>query len=245
MNPVILLTNDDGVYAEGIRILFESLKMKWDTYLVAPANEQSAASHALTLNRPLRVKQLEDRVLAIDGTPADCVMLSLKGLLDIKPDMVVSGINLGPNLGDDVIYSGTVAGAAEATILGVPALAASFVDPDTCDYQTGSDIVMHIAEAILEKGLPDDVLLNVNIPTTFNGTYEITELGRRSYREVIIEKVDPRGKPYYWIGGQVDSWRGSKSCDFAAVERGSVSVTPLHLDMTARTTIDSFSDWKL
>jgi len=241
----VLLTNDDGIHAPGILALKEAAERVWDTVVVAPDRERSAASHALTLNRPLRVTRIEDDVLAVDGTPTDCVMLSIMGLLDRKPDLVIAGINSGANLGDDVIYSGTVAGAAEATLLGVPAIASSIVDPPNTDLRWSAKVTLSVAEAVFRYALPPGVFLNVNIPPdTTAETFEVTVLGNRSYRDVIVRKVDPRGKPYYWIAGQPEQWRGADSCDFAAVDRGSVSVTPLHLDMTAAHMYDEISSWQ-
>ncbi len=244
MKRTLLLTNDDGIYAQGIQVLRKAVDTRWESIVVAPDSEQSAASHSLTLNRPLRVRKIDEKTLAVDGTPADCVMLSLEGLLKKMPDLVVSGINSGANLGDDVIYSGTVAGAAEATLLGVPGIAVSFADPEKTDFEKGASIVLGVIEILLAHKLPSGVFLNVNIPASFHGgRFEVTSLGRRSYRDVIVEKVDPRGRPYYWIGGQVSEWSGDDLCDFAAIERGNVSVTPLHLDMTARKRLDEITSW--
>lgn len=244
MDKLVLLTNDDGIFNSGIQILRKHVSRFWNTILVAPDREQSAASHALTLNRPLRVNKIDDNTMAVDGTPTDCVMLSLMGLLDKKPDIVISGINNGANLGDDVIYSGTVAGAAEATILGFPAIALSLVEPEKTDLEWSAEIAVKIIRKVLDKGLPKGIFLNVNIPCTLSGgEFEITRLGQRSYRDVIIEKIDPRGKPYYWIGGQVEEWKGETTCDFAAIERGNVSITPLHLNMTAEHILDTINSW--
>ncbi|MCE5251517.1 5'/3'-nucleotidase SurE [bacterium] len=246
MRRTVLLTNDDGIFAEEIRVLRKAIDTVWESFVVAPESEQSAASHALTLNRPLRVRKIDDRTMAVDGTPADCVMLSLEGILRKKPDLVISGINNGGNLGDDVIYSGTVAGAAEATILGVPAIAVSFVDPENTDFEKGALVAIRVAEAVLKNTLPKGVFLNVNIPGHWSGgSYEVTTLGNRPYREVIVEKVDPRGKPYYWIGGQADQWSGGEHCDFAAIERGNVSITPLQLNMTAVQSLQDISNWHM
>ncbi len=245
MKKLVLLTNDDGILASGVHVLRKHIEDVWDTVLVAPDREQSAASHALTLNRPLRVNKIDDRTMAVDGTPTDCVMLSLQGILDRKPDLVISGINIGANLGDDVIYSGTVAGAAEATILGVPAVAVSLVDPENTDLDWSAEIVVKIAKAVMAYTLPEGVFLNVNLPCMWTGKrFEITNLGRRSYREVVIENIDPRGKPFYWIGGQVEKWTGDNNCDFAAIERGNVSITPLYLNMTAEHAIEELHSWK-
>ncbi len=245
MKKLVLLTNDDGILAQGIQVLRKTIEREWDTVVVAPDREQSASSHALTLNRPLRVKVIDDHTMEVDGTPTDCVMLSIEGLLDRKPDLVISGINSGANLGDDVIYSGTVAGAAEATLLGVPSIAVSFVDPSNANYELGVEVTLKVAKAVFHYTLPDGVFLNVNIPPS--GTckhFEITCLGRRSYRDVIVKKVDPRGRPYYWIAGQGENWQGEINCDFAAIERGNVSITPLHLDMTAAHVFDDIASWE-
>jgi 5'-nucleotidase len=159
---------------------------------------------------------------------------------------VISGINSGSNLGDDVIYSGTVAGAAEAVLLGIPAIAVSFVDPDNTDFEKGTVVAIKVAEAVFKNTLPRGVFLNVNIPGHYiDGPFEVTMLGSRSYREVIVEKVDPRGKPYYWIGGQADQWRGGEHCDFAAIERGNVSITPLQLNMTATRYLQEIASWRM
>lgn len=245
MKKLVLLTNDDGILDSGIQILRKSVEQVWDTIMVAPDREQSAASHALTLNRPLRVKRIDSTTMAVDGTPTDCVMLALNGLLDRKPDLVISGINKGANLGDDVIYSGTVAAAAESTVLAVPAIAVSLVDPEKTNLERSAEIILKIAKTVMNQHLPKGIFLNVNIPSRWTGKrYEITNLGTRSYRDIIVEKIDPRGKPYYWIGGQVGEWKGDDKCDFAAIERGNVSITPLHLDMTAGYVIDDIRAWK-
>lgn len=243
MSKLILITNDDGFTAAGIRALRKAVRATWDTVMVAPDREQSAASHSLTLNRPLRVNTIDETTLAVDGTPTDCVMLSVMGVLDRQPDLVLSGINLGANLGDDVIYSGTVAAAAEARVLGFPSIAVSFSDPDNTDHDAAAKIIPDIVEAVFDHGLPDGVFLNVNIPPGEFRGIEITTLGKRSYRDVIVKKTDPRGKPYYWIGGHVEAWQGDDNCDFAAIERGNVSITPLHLDMTATGHIATIAGW--
>ena len=245
MNKLILLTNDDGILDSGIQVLRKNINQVWDTVMVAPDREQSAASHALTLNRPLRVNNIDDTTMAVDGTPTDCVLLSLKGLLNKKPDLVISGMNNGANLGDDVIYSGTVAGAAEAAVLGLPAISMSLVDPENTDLEWSAKIAIQIIKTVLNNSLPKGVFLNVNLPGKWTGNrFEITNLGRRSYRDVIIEKVDPRGKPYYWIGGHVEKWEGDNNCDFAAIERGNVSLTPLQLNMTAENFLEKIKTWK-
>ncbi len=245
MKKLVLLTNDDGILDSGIQVLRKSVEQVWDTVLVAPDREQSATSHALTLNRPLRVNKIDDKTMAVDGTPTDCILLSLKGLLHNKPDLVISGINKGANLGDDVIYSGTVAGAAEATVLGIPSISVSLVDPEDTDLEWSAGITVKIVKTVMNNGLPKGIFLNVNLPCKWTGNrFEITSLGCRSYRDVIIEKIDPRGKPYYWIGGHVEKWTGDNNCDFAAIERGNVSITPLQLNMTAEDVLEKIKAWK-
>lgn len=245
MKKLILITNDDGFHAPGIQILIKAIGAVWDIIVVAPDSEQSAASHALTLKRPLRVNKIDDRMMTVDGTPTDCVMLSIMGLLDKKPDLVISGINSGANLGDDVIYSGTVAGAAEAALLGVPAVAVSFVDHLNTNPELGAEVALKVAEAVFKNTLPKGIFLSVNIPPfATSPEFEVTCLGKRSYRDVIVEKTDPRGKPYYWIAGQPENWSGGEFCDFAAIERGNISITPLHLDMTASHVIEDIASWK-
>lgn len=244
MKKYILLTNDDGISAPGLQALRKTIETVWDTVVVAPDSEQSAASHALTLNRPLRVNVINTNTMTVDGTPTDCVMLSLRGLLNRKPDLLISGINNGANLGDDVIYSGTVAGAAEATILGIPAIAVSFVDSANTEMEWGARIALKVAETVMKHILPPGIFLNVNIPpSTTCSRFEVTHLGNRSYRDVIVKKTDPRGKPYYWIAGQPEQWSGGEKCDFAAIDRGIISITPLYLDMTARHVFDEIATW--
>jgi 5'-nucleotidase len=244
VKKLVLLTNDDGITAPGIQALKNGALKIWDTITVAPDREQSAASHALTLNRPLRINRLDKQTISVDGTPTDCVMLSLNGLLEKRPEIVISGLNYGANLGDDVIYSGTVAAAAEAAVLGVPSIAVSVVEPDKTDLSWCADIACKVTEALIKYGLPKGVFLNVNIPPVWNGgKFEIANLGTRLYRDIIVKKTDPRGKPYYWIGGQVNDWSGDNDCDFAAVSRGNISVTPLQLNMTATYMVDEIRSW--
>ena len=245
VRKLVLLTNDDGVGAPGLMTLREVLNREWDTVIVAPDREQSARSHALTLDRPLRVNHISDGIMSVDGTPTDCMMIALRGgIIDRTPDLAISGMNHGANLGDDVIYSGTVAGAAETTLLGLPSIAASMVEPDSTDLIQAAEIIMTIARAALRNSLPRGVFLNVNIPPVWTGgRFEITGQGTRHYRDVITEKVDPRGRPYYWIGGKLDKISGVESSDVAALDRGNVSITPLHLDMTATHVLKEMESW--
>lgn len=244
VKKLILITNDDGVDSRGIQALREAFEENWDAVVVAPDREQSARSHALTLDRPLRVNHISDGIMSVDGTPTDCMMLALRQILKRMPDLAISGMNFGPNLGDDVIYSGTVAGAAEAALLGLPSIAVSLVEPSATDLHWAAKVTVNIAKTILRNSLPRGVFLNVNIPPSWTGgKYEITRQGTRIYRDVITQKVDPRGRPYYWIGGQLEKVSGMDSADVAAIDRGNISITPLHLDMTALHVINEMESW--
>ena len=246
----ILITNDDGIYAPGIRELEQALSGRWDTVVVAPDREQSASSHALTLHHPLRVQEVGDGRYAVDGTPTDCVMLGMHGLLDRKPTLVISGINQGSNLGDDVIYSGTVAAAVEGTLLGCRSIAISLVGgpDDRFDFTQSARIACEIVAEAVMGNLDGDFLLNVNVPPGPPGSargYRACRLGRRIFREGIFHNTDPRGKPYYWIGGQDPTWVGGEDTDFQAVEDGYVSITPLRLDWTHDGAMERIKNWNL
>jgi 5'-nucleotidase len=231
----ILLANDDGVHAPGLRALGGALADLGEVTVVAPLTEQSATSHSLTLYHPLRIQTLEPRVHAVDGTPTDCVLLAIKELLEEKPDLVVSGINRGPNLGEDVLYSGTVAAAMEAALLGVPAVAFSLAAREEADYEAAAEVARRLVAQLLRQELPPRFLINVNIPPIpfeeIRG-FKLARLGSRVYHDIIVRKQDPRGRDYYWIGGSDATWHPSPDSDFQAVEDGHVSLTPLLLDFT-------------
>ena len=243
----ILITNDDGIHSDGLHKLETALKELGDVYVVAPASEMSGASHSLTLARPLRIRQLDDRHWAIDGTPTDCVTLALNKILfpDELPDICVSGINHGGNLGDDATYSGTVAGALEATILGVPGIALSLVARDNFDFSASASIAVAAARKVLEEGLPEGTLLNINIPPGEIKGVKVTRLGiKMKYaRPVITEHIDPRGKPYFWIGEEYFNRNSAEGTDYHAVELGHVSVTPLKCDMTDHEALSAIETW--
>jgi 5'-nucleotidase len=232
---MILVTNDDGVYSPGIQVLAKRLKELDETVIVAPDRERSAAGHSMTLHRPLLIEQLKDGVFSVNGTPTDCVNIAVKGLLKEVPRLVVSGVNKGPNMGDDVTYSGTVAGAIEARILGVPSFAVSLAAREDFRFAGAAEVALQIAKMILEKGESEGTLLNVNVPNLpldeLAGTM-VTRLGKRIYHQMTVERVDPRGKKYYWIGGGEPEWERSEGTDFDAIDRRMVSITPLHLDLT-------------
>lgn len=231
--PRILVTNDDGVYSEGLRKLAAALRELGEITIVAPDREQSAASHALTLNRPLRMLRLEENTWIVDGTPSDCVNLAvLKLMKEQRPDIVVSGINFGPNLGDDVTYSGTISAAFEGALLNIPAIAFSSLVGEGFSFERCAELARELTRWALEQPPNPEIVLNVNFPVgTFKGV-KITRLGKRIYSEGIIERLDPRGRKYYWIGGEEPVWHPGEGTDFEAVQSGYVSITPLHLDLT-------------
>lgn len=243
---LILVTNDDGIRSAGIRKLAAALKKVGDVYVVAPDRERSAASHSLTLHRPLRVEKVGPRQWTVDGTPTDCVTLAVQGVLPRRPDIVVSGINRGGNLGEDVLYSGTVSAAMEGTLLGIPSIAISLVGRHRFDFAPSADFALRLVRYVIRKGLPADTLLNVNVPDTKEpGGYGITHLGKRYFSDVIVEKTDPRGKKYYWIGGDMAEWVGGEDSDFFVIEKGRISITPLHLDLTNYTSMDEIKRWRI
>lgn len=241
----ILVTNDDGIHSDGLLKLEQAMMELGDVYVVAPASEMSGASHSLTLARPLRIRQLDGRHWAIDGTPTDCVTLALNKIIpdDEIPDICVSGINHGGNLGDDATYSGTVAGALEAAILGVPGIALSLVARDNFDFSHAATIATAAARKVLEEGLPDGTLLNINIPPGKIKGVKVTRQGIKNARPVITEHIDPRGKPYFWIGEEYFSTNSAEGTDYHAVELGYVSVTPLRSDMTDHQALTAIETW--
>lgn len=233
----ILLTNDDGIQAPGLQLLFEKIGRLGKTCIIAPEYDNSAASHSLTINRPLRVREVAENVYSINGTPTDCVTIGIGKLLARKPDLVISGINPGPNLGDDVSYSGTVSAAIESTMLGIPAIAVSLAaaEGEEPHYGTAADFGVRLAEIILARGLPRDTLLNVNVPNTRPGRIAgilFTRRGRRLYEDAIKETYDPWGRKHYWIGGGTPSFDAGEDTDSAAISVNKVSITPMHLDPT-------------
>lgn len=242
----ILITNDDGIHSEGIAALEAAMEGLGEVYVVAPESEMSGASHSLTLARPLRIRQIDERHWTVDGTPTDCVTLALNQILapDIRPDICVSGINHGANLGDDATYSGTVAGAMEATILGVPGLAFSLVAFRSHDFTESARIARDVTIKALAEGIPDGTLLNVNVPKGVPNGIRVTKQGFKSARPVISEHIDPRGKLYYWIGEERNGFRAEGGTDFEAIEAGFVSVTPMRSDLTNHLVIEELRSWE-
>jgi 5'-nucleotidase len=233
---LILLSNDDGVSSEGLQSLRENLSKTDEVWVVAPDSERTCIAHAITLHKPLRIKDLGDRVFSTNGTPADSVLLALKVVLPRKPDLLISGINKGPNMGQDVNYSGTVAAAKEGAFTGCVALAVSVNGRSDFLFHDATRSVVDLIHKIRENPFPPSTLLNVNIP---NIPYEmlkgfmVTSLGKRIYNGNIIERIDPRGGPYYWIGGDGEGFEPIVGSDFHAVDSGYVSLTPLHWDSTS------------
>jgi 5'-nucleotidase len=245
----ILVTNDDGIHSEGIIVLAKALREVGDVFVVAPDREESAIAHSLTLHRPLRVEKIKRNFFAVDGTPADCVHLGVNAILSQRPQLIVSGINKGGNLGDDVTYSGTVSAAFEGTLLGIPSFAISLVSRGDFKFHTAARFAVRVARFIIKKGLPKDTLLNINVPNLEESeikSYKITRQGRWVHNgNAVIEKMDPRGRKYYWIGSGQLVFDQKKNTDFAAVSNSYISITPLHLDLTNYASIQYLKKWKL
>jgi 5'-nucleotidase len=232
--PRILVTNDDGVHSEGIRLLADALKHLGDVTVVAPIQEASAIGHALTLRRPLRIDTVGPQVFAVDGTPTDCVNIAITHVLKEKPDLIVSGINKGWNLGDDVTYSGTVSAALEGALLGIPSIAFSAQRvKDECEFGPSAEAAALIVESVLQHRLPPFTLLNVNVPRGTHKGFKATVQAKRNHITVVSERMDPRHKPYYWIEEGHNHWEPHDRSDWQAVLDGFVSITPLQPDMTA------------
>ncbi len=247
-SPAILVCNDDGIRSEGILALADALRELGTVYIVAPDRERSAASHALTLSHPLRIEKIENRVYSVDGTPTDCVNLAINGILRKKQvALVVSGINKGANLGDDITYSGTVSAAMEGTLLGIPSIAVSLASRNHFLFDEAAKFSLRVARKVLRHGLPKDTLLNINIPNIpleEIREVRITRQGKRIYGDSIIEKRDPRGRKYYWIGGDNLSREDIPGSDLEAIEQNCISVTPIHMDLTSYGSMRAIRRWK-
>ncbi len=241
VKPLILVTNDDGVNADGLRSLQEAVGSLGRAVIVAPDRDNSAVSHSLTMNRPLRVVRLEEDVYTVDGTPTDCITLALDKVLDRRPDLLVSGINPGANLGDDISYSGTVSAAIEGTMYNVASLAFSLAGEAPFDFTVAAGVAWKMAAMALQWQLPENTLLNINVPACKAGDIRgvrFTRQGRRIYKNAIQEIVDPRGRTHYWIGGGTVHWSGGEDTDEQALRAGYISVTPIQLDLTNHAGID-------
>jgi 5'-nucleotidase len=243
----ILVTNDDGIHAEGIRVLAKAMAVLGEVWVVAPEKTQNAVGRAMTLHKPLRLRQIRSRWFAVNGTPADCVTLAVCKLLEPDlPTLVVSGINKGWNLGDDVTNSGTVAGALEGMLHGIPSMSVSLEDCSRASYTVAGQYAEKLARKILKDSLPEGTILNVNVPGSNKemiAGIQFTSLSQRRYHKPVVEKIDPRGGSYFWIAGERESWARKKPSDHDAVEKNMVSVTPLHLDLTDYEALNSLKNW--
>ena len=243
----LLISNDDGIRARGIQVLSARMERVGEVTIVAPEKNHSGASSSLTLGNPIRVKQIGERIFRVSGTPTDCVHLALTGLLDSDPEIVISGINIGANLGDDVIYSGTVAAAMEGRFLGLPAIAVSLDFKDRPEnFETAAEAVARVVGRLKDDPLPADTILNINVPDIpwdQIKDFEVTRLGHRHRAKDFIKTEDPRGEPMYWIGPSGPGRDAGPGTDFNAVERGFVSITPIHVDLTRYQALDQVSHW--
>ncbi len=242
----ILLSNDDGYSAPGLACLAGALRPLAQLDVVAPERDRSGASNSLTLDRPLRVRQSENGFLYVNGTPTDCVHLAITGLMEHQPDIVIAGINHGANLGDDVLYSGTVAAAMEGRFLGVPAVAVSLAGHEGAHFETAAQIVVRLIQRLQHDPLPADTILNVNVPDLppeeIAGV-EATRLGHRHKAEPVVRALDPHANPVYWVGPSGSEADAGPGTDFYAVRHDFVSITPLHVDLTRYTALDQVSSW--
>ncbi len=242
----VLISNDDGYLAPGIAVLAEHVATLADVTVVAPDRDRSGASHSLTLDLPIRAREGENGFFFVDGTPTDCVHLAITGLLAAEPDMVISGINAGANLGDDVLYSGTVAAAMEGRFLGLPAMAVSLVGPSLRHYDSAARVVEYLVRNLQKSPIPSDTILNINVPdipwSELVG-FQVTRLGHRHKAEPVVRAQDPRGQPIYWVGPPGAEQDAGPGTDFHAVSAGYVSITPLHVDLTRYSAAEELKRW--
>ena len=243
---LILLTNDDGIHSEGLLSLRERLSRGHQVYVVAPEKERTCIGHAITLHKPLRIKELEKNLYASNGTPADCVLLGLEILIPGRPDLIISGINKGPNMGQDVNYSGTVAAAKEAALSGIASIAVSIAARDNLLFHDAIEVTLKLLEPLCGIDTPSDIFFNINIPNIpifdIKG-FMVTRLGKRIYNNTVFERVDPRGGRYYWIAGDDKAYIPEEGTDLHAVDEGYVSITPMGLDMTKRELIEKYQKY--
>jgi len=241
--PTILITNDDGIHSPGLTALKQALAPLGRVVTVAPDRDNSAISHALTMNRPLKLTELENDVYTLDGTPTDCVSIGLSKVLDRKPDLLVSGINNGPNIGDDITYSGTVSAAIEGTMYAVSSMAVSMAGDPPINFTRADAVVRSLAEIVMRHGLPANTLVNVNIPDTINPKgIRVTRQGRRIWQQAVHEVKDPRGRVHYWIGGGTPLLDSGRDTDVQVLSEGYVTISPIHLDLTNHEGISYFRE---
>lgn len=249
----ILLTNDDGIYAEGLYTLTKTLAAVHQVFVVAPDRERSATGHAITIHHPLRVEKIsfhnpEIPAWKVDGTPSDCVKLAVLAPLIEKPDLIISGINRGPNLATDILYSGTVSAAVEGAILGYPSMALSLAEFENPDYSWAARFAAKLVEAVKEKKMPPDTLLNINFPSLGGEDVAgvmVTRLGLRRYKNVFEERKDPRGRTYYWMAGEVEEGNEAEGTDVWAIKHNYISVSPIHFDLTLHRLLAEVEGWEL
>ena len=246
----ILLTNDDGIFAPGIRALCRELEKDHDVTVVAPDRERSAAGHAITIHYPLRVKEMEfdgieSQCIAVDGTPADCVKIAYEALIDEKIDLLISGINIGPNLGRDVLYSGTVSAAIEGLLLGLPSIAVSLVADDHWDFKDSAKYMRKFVKEYQQQKLKKDVLLNINIPIDYKEETKVTELGDKGYTNRFEERFDPREQKYYWLAGELVEEGTAEGTDVTAAKNDFISITPIKLNLTSHEHLDELKKWDI
>jgi 5'/3'-nucleotidase len=246
---MILVTNDDGIHSKGIIVLAKALQEIGNIFVVAPDSEQSAVAHSLTLHRPLRVDKIKKNFYAVDGTPADCIHLGVNTILPKRPRLIVSGINKGGNLADDIIYSGTVSAAFEGTLLGIPSFAISLVSRSHFKFDVAARFALRVARYIMRRGLPRNTFLNINVPNLDEKeikSYKITQQGKLIHDGGgVIEKVDPRGRKYYWIGGGEMIFDKGRNTDVEAISKSHISITPLNLDLTNYSSIRELKKWRI
>ena len=242
----ILLSNDDGYQAQGLKALYDAISAMADTVVVAPDRDRSGASNSLTLEQPIRARQTDNGFIRVEGTPTDCVHLAITGLLETEPDMVVSGINAGANMGDDVLYSGTVAAATEGRFLGYPAIAVSMSSHSPRHFESGARVAAGLIQRLFRQPIASDSILNVNVPDL---PYEelqgmvATRLGHRHKAEPVVKSEDPRGRPIYWVGPAGAEQDAGPGSDFSAVRNGFVSITPLQVDLTRHQALPDLAAW--
>lgn len=240
----ILLTNDDGIHADGLLALEEALQeISAEVWVVAPLAEMSASSHAISLQRPVRYEQLSERKFAVEGTPADAVIMALNKLMGAAPDLVIAGINRGANLGENVFYSGTVAAAFEAVLNHVPSFAISVASRGECQFEVASTFAVKLAEKMLRDPLPAGLVLNVNVPNPWRNGVRLTRQSRKLTKNLLVENTDPRGRKYFWIHEQLEVSQIAPGTDYAAIQEGSISITPLHTDRTKHEAVEKLLRW--
>ncbi|THB76959.1 MAG: 5'/3'-nucleotidase SurE [Desulfobulbaceae bacterium] len=243
MTKIILITNDDGIHSSGLAALKSALTPLGRVITVAPDRDNSAISHALTMDRPLRIQQVETDTYCVNGTPTDCVALGLNKILEAKPDLLVSGINLGPNLGDDISYSGTVSAAIEGTMYSIPSMAVSAAGREPYDFARAEKIIRTLSLKVMDYGLPANTLMNINVPNIAHlEGIKVTRQGRRLWKQPVQEIADPRGRTFYWIGGGTPLLDGGRGTDVEAINNNYISVTPIHLDLTNHEGISFFKE---